>query len=89
MWRMNVWYLRDSCFWKHLRQAIQSFYCENEQTVTAQGTLWCAGKAVIRGIAKAYICKGKRKIIAKVTELEAVILRTERRGGDCTPVQTM
>ncbi|KAJ1125417.1 hypothetical protein NDU88_003849 [Pleurodeles waltl] len=78
MWRLNTWYLQDEHFKEQLRQAQAKYFHLNEGSVTAEGTLWAAGKAVLRVMAKNLIHHQERAKTLHITQLELRAINLER-----------
>ena len=81
MWRFNAWYCRDVVLMNKLKIEIAQYFLANEHSVISPGTLWAAGKATVRGVAKALVRQQERDKLHHITTLEERILRAEIRIG--------
>ena len=81
MWRLNAWFLQDPKFIELLKKDIHQFFQLNNGSVESTATLWAAGKATIRGYAKAHIRRQERDKSAQLNDLELKILQAEKRIG--------
>ena len=81
MWRLNAWHINNEGLVDRLKREIVHYFQTNIDSVDSSRVLWAAGKATIRGIAKAYIRKQERDKTQHIAELEAKILRLELRTG--------
>lgn len=59
-WRMNDWFLQDAECIEALGKEQQHYWLTNPGLVPSQGMLWEAGKATIRGVARAWSTRSAR-----------------------------
>ncbi|KAJ1092645.1 hypothetical protein NDU88_005755 [Pleurodeles waltl] len=79
LWRLPCGVLRDVTFRAEVREAIVSFFAENEGSVGAASTLWEAFKVVIRGVCLSKQHGMLRTLRRELADLEGRIQELERR----------
>lgn len=67
-WRLNAWFLQDPEFKEALAVEIRHYFHTNPGTVSSPGTLWEAGKATLRGVARGLVHAKRAAQMAQLTQ---------------------